>query len=142
MIKNNEHSKLLKTNKNSKNMLEWKHKQTTKQCHNILKELMHEHALMLMHEYPSSPIQHVFGVISLEDWVLELRFSNLRVKFAKQEVMVSIILIISPIMGLTSCPFDCLWFPLPFSYPLGLWEPAFFNAWSLWKFGLVCPRTP
>ena len=34
----------------------------------------------------------VFGVISLEDWVLELRFSNLRVKFAKQEVMVYIIL--------------------------------------------------
>ena len=26
---------------------------------------------------------HVSGVISLEDWVLELQFSNLRVKFAK-----------------------------------------------------------
>ena len=51
-----------------------------------------------MHVYPSSPTQHVhFGVISLEDWVLELRFSNLREKFAKQEVMVSIIFITSPI---------------------------------------------
>ena len=38
-----------------------------------------------------------FRVISLEDWVLELQFSNLRVKFAKQEVMVSIIFITSPI---------------------------------------------
>ena len=59
MIKNNEHSKLLKTNKNSKNMLEWKHKQTTKQCHNILKELMHGHVLMFMHVYPSSSTRHV-----------------------------------------------------------------------------------
>ena len=83
-----------------------------------------------------------FGMISLEDWVLELRFSNLRVKFAKQEVMVSIIFITSPIPGSTSRPFDCLWFPLPFPCPFGLWELAFFNAWSLWKFGLVCPRIP
>ena len=51
-----------------------------------------------------------FRVISLEDWVLELRFSNLRVKFAKQEVKVSIIFITSPIPGLTSRPFNCLWF--------------------------------
>ena len=54
-----------------------------------------------------------FGVISLEDWVLRLRFSNLRVKFAKQEVMVSIIFITSPILESTSYPFDCLRFPLP-----------------------------
>ena len=43
-----------KKNKNSKNMLELKHKQTTKQCPNISKELMHGHVLMLMHVYPSS----------------------------------------------------------------------------------------
>ena len=83
-----------------------------------------------------------FGVISLEDWVLGLRFSNLRVKFAKQEVMLSIIFITSPIPRSTSHPFDCFWFPLPFSCPLGLWKLTFFNAWSLWQFGLVCPRIP
>ena len=83
----------------------------------------------------------MFGVISLEDWVLELRFSNLRVKFSKQEVMVSIIFITSPITRSTSRPFDCLWFLLPFPCPLGLWELTLFNAWSLWQFGLVCVRT-
>ena len=83
-----------------------------------------------------------FGVISLVDWVLELWFSNLRVKFSKQEVIVSIIFITSPMLGSTSRPFDCLWFPLPFPCPLGLWEPAFFNAWSFWQFGQVCPQTP
>ena len=67
-------------------------------------------------------------VISLEDWVLELRFSNLRVKFSKQEVMMSIIFITSPISGSTSRLFDCLWFPLPFPCPLGFSEPTFFNA--------------
>ena len=84
----------------------------------------------------------VFGMISLEDWVLELRFSNLRVKFSKQEVMVSIIFITSPIPGSTSCPLDCLGFQFPFSYFLCLQWLAFFKAWSLWQFGLVCPRTP
>ena len=84
---------------------------------------------------------HAFGVISLEDLVLELWFSNLRVKFAKQEVMLSIF-ITSLILGSTSHPFDCLWFTLPFPCPLGLWEPAFFNAWSLWQLGLVCPWIP
>ena len=83
-----------------------------------------------------------FGVISLEDWVLELQFSNLKVKFAKQEVIVFIIFITSPIPGSTSRSFDCLWFPLPFPCPLGLWELTFFNAWSLWQFGLVCHWIP
>ena len=66
-----------------------------------------------------------FGVIFLEDWVFEWWFSNLRVKFAKQEMMVSIIFITSPILRSTSRPFDCLWFPLPFSCPYSLWEPTF-----------------
>ena len=83
-----------------------------------------------------------FRVISLEDWVLEWRFSNHGVKLAKQEMIVSIIFITSPIPGSTSYPFDCLWFPLPFPCPLGFWEPAFFNAWNLWQFGLVCPWIP
>ena len=60
------------------------------------------------------------GVISLEEWVLELQFLNLKVKLAKQEVMVSIIFITSPIPGSTSRPFDCLWFPLLFPCPLSL----------------------
>ena len=83
-----------------------------------------------------------FGVIFLEDWVFEWWFSNLRVKFAKQEMMVSIIFITSPISRSTSRPFDCLRFPLPFLCPLGLWELVFFIAWSLWQLGLMCPRIP
>ena len=47
-----------------------------------------------------------FVVISLEDWILDLQFSNLRVKFAKQEVMVSIIFITSPMLESASPPFD------------------------------------
>ena len=62
----------------------------------------------------------VIGVISLEDWVLELRFLNLRVKFAKQEVMVSIIFIKSPISKSASRPFDYVRFPLSFLCPLGI----------------------
>ena len=61
----------------------------------------------------------VFGVISLEDWVLELRFSNLRVKFAKQEVMVSIIFITSPMLDLASPPFQLL--EVPFAISLSTW---------------------
>ena len=84
---------------------------------------------------------HAFGVISLEDWVLELWFLNLRVKFAKQEVIVSIIFITSPILDSTSPPFDCLRFPLQFLCPLDLWELPSFNTRSLWQFVLVCVRT-
>ena len=61
----------------------------------------------------------VFGVISLEDWVLELRFSNLRVKFAKQEVMVSIIFITSPMLDLASPPFQLL--EVPFAISFSTW---------------------
>ena len=82
------------------------------------------------------------GVISLKDWVLELCFSNLRVKFAKHEVMVSIIFITLLIPRSTSHPLDCLGFQFPFPCLLCLWGPAFFKAWSLWQFGLVCPRIP
>ena len=65
-------------------------------------------------------ITRAFRVISLEDWVLELQFSNLRVKFAKQEVMVSIIFIKSPISKSASRPFDYVRFPLSFLCPLGI----------------------
>ena len=85
---------------------------------------------------------HAFGVISLEDWVLKLWFSNLRVKLAKHEVMVSIIFITLLTMGSTSHPFKCLEFPLPFPCLLGFWISVSFNTWSLWQFGLVCPRIP
>ena len=61
-----------------------------------------------------------FGVISLEDWVLELRFSNLWLNLAKQELIVSIIFITSPKLKSTSRPFDCLMFQFPFLCPLNL----------------------
>ena len=61
-----------------------KHKQTTKQSLNILKELMHRHVLMLMHEYPSSPIRHVclgwypyrIGYLSCDSQTLGWSFPN------------------------------------------------------------------
>ena len=117
----NTHSKLLKTNRSSKNMLEWKtwaHNQTMSQ------QIERINAWTCFNAYACVPFfthtARAFRVISLEDWVLELWFSNLRVKFAKQEVMVSIIFITSPLSKSSSRPFDCLRFPLPFLCPLNL----------------------
>ena len=60
---------------------------------------------------------HAFRVIFLENWALQPRFSNLRVKLAKHEVMVSIIFIMSPITGSTSHPIDCLGLKLVVIWP-------------------------
>ena len=69
-----------------------------------------------------------FGVISLEDWVLELCFSNLWEKLAKQEVMVSIIFITSPKPGSVSRLFDCLAFQFPLPCPLSLLRIRFLQC--------------
>ena len=49
-----------------------------------------------------------FGVISYEDWVLESWFSNLKLKLAKHEKMVSIIFITSLIMGSPLIGQECI----------------------------------
>ena len=132
------HSKLL-NNKNSKNTLECKISKQPTMSHHIGRI----NAWTCYNTYKWVPLFTytvcAYGVISFEDWVLEPRFLNLKVKLAKHEVMVSIIFITSLTTGSTSHPFDCLGFPLPFPCLLGFWRPAFFNAWSLWQFGLVCP---
>ena len=44
----------------------------------------------------------------------------------------------------SSWPFDCSTAQFLFSFlgPVDLWSLAFFNALSLWQFGLVCPWSP
>ena len=137
MIKNNKQPKLL-NNKSNKNMLECKiSKQPT-----ISYYIERINAWTCYNAYARVPFfthtTRVFGVISFEDWVLESWSSTLKVKLAKHEVMVSIIFITSLITGSSSHPFDCLGFPFHFPCLLGFWRSAFFNAWSLWQFGLVC----
>ena len=85
-----------------------------------------------------------FGMISLEDWVRSLWLSNLLVKLAKQLVKASIIFITSLTPRSPSWPFgySVIQFPLPCLGPLNLWALEFFNAWSLWQLGLVCPWIP
>ena len=138
MIKNNKQPKLL-NNKNNKNMLEFKiSKQPT-----ISHYIERINVWTCYNAYAWVPFfTHTtcaFGVISFEDWILEPRFSNLRVKLAKHEVMVLIIFITSLITGSSSFPFGCLGFQFPFPCFLDFWGSAFFNAWRLWQFGLVCP---
>ena len=135
------HSKLFKKNKNLSKHARTNTKKMAKSQH-----IGRIDAWTCSNAYACVPffthMARAFRVISLEDWVLELQFSNLMMKFSKQEVMVSIIFIISPILDSASPLFDCLRFPLPFLCPLGLWELPFFNARSLWQLGLVCPQIP
>ena len=86
----------------------------------------------------------VFGVISLKNWVWVLWLSNLLLKLDKQVVNASIIFTTSIILESPSRPPNCstAQFLLPFLGPLDLWSLAFFNALSLWQFGLVCPWSP
>ena len=85
-----------------------------------------------------------FGVISLKDWVRVFWLPNLLLKLAKQVVKASIIFSTSLTLRSPSWPFDCsaVQFPLPCLGPLDLWAFEFFNAWSLWRFGLMCPGIP
>ena len=59
LIKNNNVKtfKEKQTNKQFSTQVSKKH--TTKHHHKTLKVLMHGHVVMLMHEYPSSPIRHM-----------------------------------------------------------------------------------
>ena len=70
-----------------------------------------------------------------------LWLSNLLLKLAKQVVNTSIIFITSITPESPSRPLDCsiAQFLLSFLGPFELWSLAFFNALSLWQFGLVCP---
>ena len=85
-----------------------------------------------------------FRVISLKDWVRLLWLSNRLRKLAKQVVKALIIFITSLTSGSISWLFDCsaIQFLLSFLGPPDLWALAFFNALSLWQFGLVSPWSP
>ena len=97
----NKHSKLL-NNKNSKNTLECKISKQPTMSHHIGRI----NAWTCYNTYKWVPLFTytvcAYGVISFEDWVLEPRFLNLKVKLAKHEVMVSIIFITSLTTGSTS----------------------------------------
>ena len=109
--------------KNNKNMLESKiSKQSTMSQH-----IERINAWAYYNAYSWVPffthMARAFEVISFEDWVLEPWFSNLKVKLAKQEVMVSIIFITSLITGSSSCTFGCLGFHCLFLVFLAFEDP-------------------
>ena len=140
--KTTNYQSFFKQQKNNKNMLEYKISKQPTMSHHIERI----NAWTCYNAYAWVPFfthtTRAFRVISFEDWVLEPWFSNLKVKLAKHDVMVPIIFITSLIMGSSSCPFGCLGFPLPFPCLLGFRRFAFFSAWNLWQFGLVCHWIP